>query len=194
MWLEPKAILQAGRLAPLLWRKYGIEPEPKQVARIQYIAGKVRAAAPVVYKPIRPSPEARYRTLSTRSKCFDTQKKARRIDRLRGHRDAIICAQECYIVIASVGAKVYCVQVKNDITITVDDQLLEPVLALVRECCRCARKTPGLADESFARLGLQRVLETCESGRAFLQERGDAGDTVARATFFGARNRSAASR
>lgn len=74
----------------------------------------------------------------------------------------------------------------NDANTTVDEQLLEPILALVRNYSRCTRQTPELADAAFVRLGLQRVLETCESGRAFLQERGDAGETVARATFFDA--------
>lgn len=63
---------------------------------------------------------------------------------------------------------------------------MEPALHLVQDHCRGTRPTPELSDEAFVRLGLQRVLETCESGRAFLQERADGGEPVARATFFDA--------
>lgn len=68
----------------------------------------------------------------------------------------------------------------------VDEKFIEPAVRLVRDYCRTSRPTPELSDETFVRLGLQRVVETCESGRAFLQERADGGEPVARATFFDA--------
>lgn len=69
---------------------------------------------------------------------------------------------------------------------SVDEEFIAPVVTLVRDYCRCARETPGFSDELFVRRGLQRVLNTCESGRAFLQDLGDAGEALARATFFDA--------
>ncbi|MGH8016910.1 MAG: hypothetical protein ACREIA_01255, partial [Opitutaceae bacterium] len=74
----------------------------------------------------------------------------------------------------------------NETYITVNEQLIEPALELVRDYCRSSRSTPELSDETFVRLGLLRALEGCESGRAFLQERADGGEAVARATFFDA--------
>lgn len=59
-------------------------------------------------------------------------------------------------------------------------------MTLVRDYSRCGRETLGFTDEMFVRRGLQRVLQTCESGRAFLQDLGDAGEALARATFFDA--------
>lgn len=69
---------------------------------------------------------------------------------------------------------------------SVDEEFIAPVMTLVRDYCRSARETPGFSDELFVRRGLQRVLQTCESGRAFLQDLGDVGETLARTTFFDA--------
>lgn len=74
----------------------------------------------------------------------------------------------------------------NDI-LTIDDQFMEPVLHLLRDYCRNMRPgCEGLSDERYLRLGLQRVLDGDESGRAFLQVLGDDGTPLARATWFDA--------
>lgn len=72
------------------------------------------------------------------------------------------------------------------LNITVDEEFLEPALRLVRDYCRQTRDTPELDDEAFVRLGLRRALESSESGRAYLQDRADGGEPVARSTFFDA--------
>jgi hypothetical protein len=56
-------------------------------------------------------------------------------------------------------------------TITVDEAFFQPLEGFVR-ASSYARPCPEFPDEDFIRLGVQRVLETSESGRAFLQEHG----------------------
>lgn len=68
----------------------------------------------------------------------------------------------------------------------VGDQFLQPALGLLRDYTRGVRDDRGLSDETFLRLGLRRALDGDESGRAFLQARGDAGEGLARATWFDA--------
>jgi len=68
--------------------------------------------------------------------------------------------------------------------LSVDDIFFEPALRLLRDYCRHGRDTPGLSDERFLREGLRRVLGHCDSGRDFLQARQDAGEALARATWF----------
>jgi hypothetical protein len=59
----------------------------------------------------------------------------------------------------------------NSNIITVDEAFFQPLEGVVR-ASSYARACPEFADEDFIRLGVQRVLETSESGRAFLQEHG----------------------
>lgn len=59
----------------------------------------------------------------------------------------------------------------NSNIITVDEALFQPLEGLVSRSSY-ARPCPEFPDEDFIRLGVQRVLETSESGRAFLQEHG----------------------
>lgn len=54
---------------------------------------------------------------------------------------------------------------------TVDELFFQPLKGLAAESS-LARVCPEFSDESFVRLGIQRVLEASESGRAFLQEHG----------------------
>jgi hypothetical protein len=54
---------------------------------------------------------------------------------------------------------------------TVDEAFFKPLEGLVG-ASSYARPCPEFPDEDFIRLGVQRVLETSESGRAFLQEHG----------------------
>jgi len=56
-------------------------------------------------------------------------------------------------------------------TTTVDKVFFQPLEGLVSSSSY-ARPCPEFPDEDFIRLGVQRVLETSESGRAFLQEHG----------------------
>ncbi len=63
---------------------------------------------------------------------------------------------------------------------------MQPALDLLRDYTRGARRDGALDDETFVRLGLRRALDGDESGRAFLQARGDAGEGVARTTWFDA--------
>lgn len=59
----------------------------------------------------------------------------------------------------------------TDNSITVNEAFFEPLTGLV-ETSPHTRPCPELSDEGWLRLGLQRVLEPVESGRAFLQEHG----------------------
>lgn len=59
----------------------------------------------------------------------------------------------------------------NSTIITVNEALFQPLEGLVSRSSY-ARPCPEFPDEDFIRLGVQRVLETSESGRAFLQEHG----------------------
>lgn len=68
----------------------------------------------------------------------------------------------------------------------VGEQFLQPALGLLRDYTRGARIGGPLDDESFLRLGLRRALDGDESGRAFLQARGGAGEPLARTTWFDA--------
>jgi hypothetical protein len=68
----------------------------------------------------------------------------------------------------------------------VGEQFLQPALGLLRDYTRGVRSDGPLDDETFLRLGLRRALDGDESGRAFLQARGDAGETLARTTWFDA--------
>lgn len=63
---------------------------------------------------------------------------------------------------------------------------MQPALGLLRDYTRGARADGPLDDETFLRLGLRRALDGDESGRAFLQARGDTGEVLARATWFDA--------
>jgi len=54
---------------------------------------------------------------------------------------------------------------------TVDQAFFEPLTGLAGTRPQ-SRLCPGFSDDNFLRLGVQRVLESCESGRAFLQEHG----------------------
>ncbi len=63
---------------------------------------------------------------------------------------------------------------------------MQPALGRLRDYTRGARRDGTLDDETFVRLGLRRALDGDESGRAFLQARGDAGEALARATWFDA--------
>jgi hypothetical protein len=51
----------------------------------------------------------------------------------------------------------------------VDQAFFQPLSGLAAQSAH-ARPCPEFSDEDFLRLGVQRVLESCESGRAFLQE------------------------
>ena len=76
---------------------------------------------------------------------------------------------------------------RNESTLSFDEAFFEPAQQLLRDRCRAARTgTDGLGDERFLRLGLQRVLDGDESGRAFLQALGDGGTALARTTWFDA--------
>jgi len=76
---------------------------------------------------------------------------------------------------------------RNESTLSFDEAFFEPAVQLLRDRCRSARAgTDGLSDERYLRLGLQRVLDGDESGRAFLQTLGDTGTALARATWFDA--------
>lgn len=97
-----------------------------------------------------------------------------------------MCAQSVILLSRFPLEAPYYSSVSKLLNTTVDEEFVEPALRLVRDYCRSSRPTPELSDEAFVRLGLQRVVETCESGRAFLQERADGGEPVARATFFDA--------
>jgi hypothetical protein len=68
----------------------------------------------------------------------------------------------------------------------VSDQFLEPALGLLRHYTRGVRQGGALDDEAFLRLGLRRALDGDESGRAFLQARGDCAQALARSTWFDA--------
>jgi hypothetical protein len=70
--------------------------------------------------------------------------------------------------------------------LTVIESLYEPALRLLRDYCRHRRDTPELSDEQFLRGGFQRVLGHFDSGRDFVQDRQDSGETLARTTWFGA--------
>ena len=74
-------------------------------------------------------------------------------------------------------------QIEQDL---VSDQFMEPALGLLRDYTRGVRANGALDDASFLRLGLRRALDGDESGRAFLQARGDSGHALARATWFDA--------
>ncbi|MFA5265424.1 MAG: hypothetical protein WC378_16515, partial [Opitutaceae bacterium] len=66
-------------------------------------------------------------------------------------------------------------------------QQWEPAITLLRDYSRCKRTTEdGLSDEKYMCLGIRRALEGDESGRAFLQGIGDAGEPLARTTWFDA--------
>ena len=54
---------------------------------------------------------------------------------------------------------------------TVNELFYQPLEGLAGRSPH-ARPCPELPDENFIRMGVQRVLEACESGRAFLQEHG----------------------
>lgn len=70
---------------------------------------------------------------------------------------------------------------------SVDEAFFEPALHVVRNYSRHARDSDdGLGDEQYLRLGLQRALDGDESGRAFLQARGDNGTPLPRSTWFDA--------
>ena len=56
-------------------------------------------------------------------------------------------------------------------THTVDDAFFQPLAGLAAAAA-AARPCPELPDETWMRLGLQRVLESAASGRGFLQEHG----------------------
>ena len=58
-----------------------------------------------------------------------------------------------------------------DITNTVNELFYQPLEGLAERSPH-ARPCPELPDDRFLRLGVQRVLEAVESGRAFLQEHG----------------------
>lgn len=68
----------------------------------------------------------------------------------------------------------------------VEESFYEPALRLARDYCRGGRDELRLTDEQFLRLGIQRVLGQCDSGRDFLQARQDRGETLARSTWFDA--------
>jgi hypothetical protein len=53
----------------------------------------------------------------------------------------------------------------------VDTSFFQPLLGLA-DASPHARSCPEFSDDAFVRLGVQRVLESSESGRAFLQEHG----------------------
>lgn len=63
---------------------------------------------------------------------------------------------------------------------------MQPALGLLRDYTRGARRDGALDDETFVRLGLRRALDGDESGRAFIQARGDSGEALARTTWFDA--------
>lgn len=75
-------------------------------------------------------------------------------------------------------------------TVDVDDEFMAPVEVLLHNYVRAKiDRTEGLTDAAFLRLGVARVLEGDESGRAFIQSRADRVDAdlgVARATWFDA--------
>ena len=56
-------------------------------------------------------------------------------------------------------------------TPTVDDAFYQPLQGLAAASAY-ARPCPEFPDEAFLRIGVQRVLESIPSGRAFLQEHG----------------------
>ena len=58
---------------------------------------------------------------------------------------------------------------------TVDESFFEPALRVARNYSRHRRDVLGLSDEQFLRLGIERVLGHCDSGRDFLQARQDRG-------------------
>lgn len=55
--------------------------------------------------------------------------------------------------------------------LTVNQAFFQPLTGLAAQSAH-ARPCPEFSDEDFLRLGVQRVLESCQSGRAFLQEHG----------------------
>ena len=63
---------------------------------------------------------------------------------------------------------------------TVDESFFEPALSVARNYSRHRRDVLGLSDEQFLRLGIERVLGHCDSGRDFLQARQDRGEALAR--------------
>ena len=68
--------------------------------------------------------------------------------------------------------------------ITVTDAFFQPLDGLVAACPQ-TRPCPEFPDEPWLRLGLARVLEAVESGRAFLQEHGPRfADTPGRTNYF----------
>lgn len=67
-----------------------------------------------------------------------------------------------------------------------DESFFEPALRLARDYSRHRRDVTGLSDEQFLRLGIERVLGHCDSGRDFLQTRQDRGEALARSTWFDA--------
>ncbi len=75
-------------------------------------------------------------------------------------------------------------------TVPVDDDFIAPAEMLMKNYVRGAREQTGnLTDLRFLRLGITRVVEGDESGRAFLQalaDRNDADISVARSTWFDA--------
>lgn len=60
---------------------------------------------------------------------------------------------------------------KPHTTTTVDQAFFQPLTGLAAQSAH-ARPCPEFSDEDFVRLGVQRVLESSESGRGFLQEHG----------------------
>jgi len=70
--------------------------------------------------------------------------------------------------------------------IVLDEDFMQPVLGMLNGYVRGVREGGALDDRAFVRFGLRRVLDAAESGRAFIQARGDAGDTLARSSWFDA--------
>ncbi len=67
---------------------------------------------------------------------------------------------------------------------TVDQAFFEPLTGLVATSPH-TRPCPEFSDEPWLRLGIRRVLEAVESGRAFLQEHGPRfADTPGRTNYF----------
>jgi len=70
-----------------------------------------------------------------------------------------------------------------------DEEFFRPALTLLSDYCRAELTGTALPDARFIRLGLQRCLDSYDSGRDFLQELADTGTPLARTTFFDALHR-----
>jgi hypothetical protein len=68
-------------------------------------------------------------------------------------------------------------------TITVDQAFFKPLQDLARDSSH-GRPCPGFSDENYLRCGVQRVLESTESGRGFLQEHGQLFSSLRQSNYF----------